>query len=82
MQFLLQAGNASQFLRLLTPLVEALGNGLVDFQAFVQEDANQIVVGGVFQALAKAGRGFFGFCRRLFTDFQFFQFANVALTRL
>ena len=79
MQFLLQAGNASQLLRLLAPLVEALGNGLVDFQAFVQEDANQIVVGGVLQALAEPGRGFFGFRLRLFTDFQF---ANVGLTRL
>ena len=40
MQFLLQLGQSGQFLRLVAPLVQTLANGVVDFQAFVQEDAD------------------------------------------
>lgn len=72
MQFLLQLGQAGQFFRLVAPLVETFADGIVDFQTFVQEDANQIVVTGLGQSLAEAGglRHFLGrrygllsFCR-------------------
>ncbi len=55
MQFLLQLGQSGQFLRLVAPLVQTLANGVVDFQAFVQEDADQVIIAGLCQSLAEVG---------------------------
>ena len=72
MQLLLQLGNASQFFRLVAPLGQAFANGFVNLQAFVEEDANQVIVGGLCNSLCDGCRLFVG-CGCLVDGFRFFR---------
>lgn len=54
MQLLLQLGEAGPLVRGLTPLRQVFVNGLVDFQALVEEQADQVVAGAGLRCVVSA----------------------------
>src|SRR5690554_966909 len=53
-QLLLERCDEAQIFRLFSPLVQALGDRFVDLQAFVQEDADEVIVSRLVQGVCKA----------------------------